>query len=129
MSKNRMLPIQMRRRPQCDEELTPVRPWPAVCHGKGTLVAVFERGYDFVFEFAAVDAAAAATGAGGVAALDHETADNTVEDNVVVFAGAGEFGEVFARLRDVVSMHGHCVMMHRSADDGKPLVFGPCRVQ
>lgn len=93
-----MLPVQMRRRRQRDEELTPIRTWPTVGHREDALLGVTERVVEFIFELAAEDGLAAAAGAGGVAALDHEVGDDAVEDDVVVFAGVGEAGEVLAGL-------------------------------
>ena len=93
-----MLPIQMRRGRQSDEELTPIRAWPTVRHGEDALLGVTERVVEFVLELAAEDGLAAEAGAGGVAALDHEVGDDAVEDDVVIFAGVGEAGEVLAGL-------------------------------
>lgn len=57
---------------------------------------------DLVGESATVDGGASATGAGGVAGLDHEVADDAVAGDGVVVAGGGESGEVVACLgRDV----------------------------
>jgi len=53
---------------------------------------------DFVGESAAVDGRASAAGAGGVAGLDHEVADDAVAGDGVVVAGGGEGGEVVASL-------------------------------
>lgn len=59
---------------------------------------------DLVLELFAVDGAAAAAGAGGVAALDHEVGDDAVEDGVVEVAAAGERRKVFASLGGVVGV-------------------------
>lgn len=53
---------------------------------------------DLVFEFFAVDAAAATACAGGVAGLDHEGGNDAVDEDVGVVAALGEGGEVFACL-------------------------------
>ncbi len=62
---------------------------------------MFQTGVDLVFELFAVDGAAAAAGAGGVAGLEHEVWDYAVEEDVVVVAALGEGGEVFAGLGGV----------------------------
>lgn len=56
---------------------------------------------DFVGEGRAVDGGAASAGAGGVAALDHEAGDYSVEDGVGVVAAGDEGGEVLAGLEGV----------------------------
>ena len=53
---------------------------------------------DLVGESAAVDGRASAAGAGGVAGLDHEVADDAVAGDGVVEACCGEGGEVVACL-------------------------------
>jgi len=57
---------------------------------------------DLVGESAAVDGRASAAGAGGVAGLDHEVADDAVAGDGVVVAGGGEGGEVVACLMGVL---------------------------
>lgn len=48
-----------------------------------------QLGMKLVLEFVAVDGGAAAAGAGGVTALDHEGGDYAVEGGGVVVASAG----------------------------------------
>ena len=98
LAKHSVLTIQMRRRRQRNEELAAVRARAGVRHAESALAVVNEGGDDFVLKLAAVDAAAATTSARGVTALDHETLDDAVEDDVVVFACGGEGGEVVAGL-------------------------------
>lgn len=62
---------------------------------------------DFVLELFAVNRAAAAAGAGWIAALDHEVGNDAVEDCVVEVAAAGERSEVFACLWGVVGVQLH----------------------
>lgn len=57
---------------------------------------------DFVGELVAVDGAAAAPCAGGVAGLDHEVGDDAVDDGVIVVVALGEGGEIGACLREDV---------------------------
>lgn len=64
-----------------------------------------KRRHDLVLELAAVDGLAASSGTSGVAALDHETRDDAVEDYVVVFTRFGQGGEVLAGLIMKVSKH------------------------
>jgi hypothetical protein len=98
MPKHSMLPVQMRRRRQRNKELTPICPGPAIRHAEGPFVLVREGAVELVLEFLAVDGFAARAGARGVAALDHEVWDYAVEDDVVVFVGCGQRGEVLACL-------------------------------
>jgi hypothetical protein len=69
--------------------LTAIRIRPCVCHTQDTCARVTQRRVEFVFELVAVDGGAAAAGAGGVAALDHEGGDYAVEGGCVVVASAG----------------------------------------
>lgn len=93
-----MLPIQMRRRRQRNKKLTPISIRARVSHAKNAFVVVLERGHDFVLEFAAPDALAAAAGAVGVAALDHEAWNDAVENDLVVVTSLCERAEVSACL-------------------------------
>ena len=84
-----------------DEELRAVRVRPRVGHrdrAADDLVVV-----DLVLERVA---GPAGPGAGRVAALDHEVADDAVEDHPVIEALAGEVGEVRDRLRRVLVEEG-----------------------
>ena len=88
----------MPRRGQRDEELASIGVGPSVRHAEDSGGGVGELGDDFVGESAAVDGGAAAAGAGGVAGLDHEVADDAVGGDGVVVACCGEGGEVVAGL-------------------------------
>jgi hypothetical protein len=92
--KDGVLPIQPRRRRQCSEELRAIGIRPRVRHAEDPRARVFQGRGDLVLEFVAVDGGAAAAGACGVAALDHEVWDDAVEDGVVVVPAGREFGEV-----------------------------------
>lgn len=76
--KNRILPIQMRRRAVRDEELTPVGARPAIGHADGAARVVAQSGADLVVEGRVPDGGAAFAGAGGVTGLDHEAWDGAV---------------------------------------------------
>lgn len=91
-----MFPVQPRRRRQRNKELTPIRIRPAVRHAQDASAGVLERGVDLVLELLAVDGAAAAAGAGGVAGLEHEVGNDAVEEERVVVAAFGEGLEVLA---------------------------------
>lgn len=99
-AKNRMRAIQMPRRRERDEKLTPVRIRARVRHAQHAGGGVRELRDDFVAEPAAapVDAAAAAAGARRVAGLDHEVPDHAVDGRVVVVVRCREGGEVVACL-------------------------------
>lgn len=66
--------------------------------GYGERKHTLQLGVNLVLELVAVDAAAAAAGAGRVAALDHEVLDDAVEDGAVVVAALGKLRKVLARL-------------------------------
>jgi len=63
---------------------------------------MFQRRGDFIGEFVAIDGTATATGAGRVAALNHERGDDAVEDEVIVVAALGEGREVCAGFGSVL---------------------------
>ena len=98
MPKDSMSAVQMPRRGQRDKKLASVGIGPSVRHAEDSGCGVGELGDDFVGESAAVDGGAAAAGAGGVAGLDHEVADDAVGGDGVVVACCGEGGEVVAGL-------------------------------
>ncbi len=120
-----MFPIQPRRRRQRDEELTAVRVRPAVRHAQHARARMFQRRVDLVGELVAVDGAAAAAGAGGVAGLEHEVRDYAVDGGVVVVAALGEGGEVFAGLGWGVRLGGRKDGM----GGGLPWAHGRCRAR
>jgi len=49
---------------------------------------------EFVFELAAEDGAASATGSSRISPLNHEVGNDAVEDDIVVFSRVGKAGEV-----------------------------------
>ena len=74
-----------------DEELASVGVWAGIRHGKDAGLGVFEGLVDLVWETVT---GAAASGAGGIAALDHEVFDDSVEGDAVIEASLGEVQEV-----------------------------------
>jgi hypothetical protein len=94
-----MLPIQPRRRRQCDEELTTIRIRSAVRHAQDARARMLQRRADLIFEFLAIDRGAATARACWVAGLDHEIGDYAVEDQVVEVATFGEGREVSGCLK------------------------------
>ena len=89
----------MWRRPQGNEELTPVRPRTTVRHRKRPLLSMLQARMELILELPTrVDRSTTTTRAGRVTALDHEAGDDAVEDDVVVFAGGSKGGEVAAGL-------------------------------
>lgn len=69
-----------------DEELRCIGVFPFVGHRYDPPSVVGERAVEFVFEGFVPDGGAAAAGAGGVAALEHESADGAVEGDGVVIS-------------------------------------------
>lgn len=65
---------------------------------------MLQRRVDLVLELVAIDGGAAAAGARGIAALDHEVWNYAVEYGVVVVGAGDEGGEVFAGFGGVCSV-------------------------
>lgn len=99
LPKHSVLPIQVRCSRKRNEELATIRPRPAVSHRHNARAGMEKRVVELVFEFSAPNRLAAATGAGGVAALEHEARDDAVEDYAVILAGVGEACEVLTCLK------------------------------
>ena len=74
-----------------DEELAAVGAGAGVGHRERSDLVLVRIAFELVFE---AIAGAAAAGAGGVAALDHEVGDDAVEDGAVVEFVAGQEDEV-----------------------------------
>ena len=63
---------------------------------------MLQRGTDFVGKLFTIDARTTATSARGVSALNHETGNDTVKDDIVVVSALGEGRKVLACLGGVV---------------------------
>jgi len=98
LAEHGVLSVKVRGGAEGDEELAAVGARTRVGHAERALAVVPERGNELVLELAAPDGRATTTSASGVTTLDHESLDDAVEDHVVVFAGRGKGGEVFAGL-------------------------------
>mmetsp|Transcript_36702 Transcript_36702/g.103578 ORF Transcript_36702/g.103578 Transcript_36702/m.103578 type:complete len:267 (+) Transcript_36702:174-974(+) len=85
-----------------DEELAAIGTWAAVGHAEDSTARVGEPAVQLVPESVSVDAGPALAGAGGVAALDHETLDATVEHGAIVVA-------LLTQLQEVLAGPGHQV--------------------
>ena len=96
-----MLPLQLRRHPQRQKELTPVAILALIRHPQQPSPVELEPAVELILErFAVVDGAdAARAGSCGIAALDNEAGDEAVEDGVGVVA-------VEAVLEEVASCEG-----------------------
>ena len=81
-----MFTIEVRSLAVEDEELGCVGVFTLVGHGYCSAGVVGEGAVEFVFEGFVPDGGTAASGAGGIAALEHEIADVAVECDVVVVA-------------------------------------------
>jgi hypothetical protein len=108
-----MFPVEPRRGRERDEELRAVCVGPRVGHAEDAGTGVPQGRIDLVLELVAVDGGAAAAGARGVAALDHEVRDDAVEDCGGEVAAAGEGGEVVAGFGGVgcVELEGDCALL------------------
>lgn len=109
LPKHGVLPIQMLRFFQRDEELTRIGAWAFVRHAQDAAPGMPQRRSDLILEVLPVDGDAAfgneavfcvSGGEGGVAALDHEVFDDTVEGRVVVRAGSAQGKEVLGCVGD-----------------------------
>jgi len=98
LTKHSVLAVEVRSRAQGDEKLASVRARTRVGHAERTLFIVLKGSHELVLELAAVDGSAAGSSTGRVTALNHEARDDAVEDDVVVFAGSCQSGEVLAGL-------------------------------
>ena len=68
----------MWRRPQTNKKLTPIRPWSTIRHTQYPLPRMPQLRMEFIFKLPtipSIDTLSSCSGAGGVAALDHEVAD------------------------------------------------------
>jgi hypothetical protein len=101
-AKDCMLPIQPRRRRKCNKELAPIRVRSTVCHTEHASASMLQGSFDLVFEFLAVDGAAAAAGASRVARLDHKIGDDAMENDVVVKTLLSESREILAGFGSLV---------------------------
>ena len=98
LAKHSVLAVEVRSRAESDEELASVGARTGVGHAERTLAVVLEGRHELVLELGAVDGRATGTSSSGVTALDHEARNDAVEDDVVVFAGSCQSGEVLAGL-------------------------------
>jgi hypothetical protein len=98
LAKHGVLAVEVRSRAEGDKELAAVGAGTGVGHAERALAVVLEGRHELVLELGAVDGRATGTSSGGVTALDHEAWDDAVEDDVVVFAGGCQGGEVLAGL-------------------------------
>ena len=84
LAEDRVPPVEVRRRADGDEELRAVGARAGVGHGQQVRPVELQLGVELVAELVA---RAAGAGAQRVAALDHEAADDPVEDRAVVELG------------------------------------------
>ena len=80
LPEDRVLPVEEIVVGKVDEELGAARVGPGICHGDRTAVVPVAGG-ELVLDRVTGSAPA---GAGGIAALDHEAADDPVEDGAVI---------------------------------------------
>lgn len=118
-----MLSIQPGRRRQRDEELAPVRVGSGVCHAEYTGASVLQVIPNLVLELFTVDAGAAPSRTGRIAALDHEVRDDAVEDGVVVVVARCQGAEVLAGFRCVGGIKLDDYGAHRRLDHD---ILGHC---
>ncbi len=86
-----------------DEKLTAIGGGAAIGHREKAGFVVFERGNELVAE---IIAGAARSGAGGIAALNHEILDHPVEGNPVVVSALCQIEEVGGRHGSLIGKEG-----------------------
>lgn len=79
---------------------------------------------DLVLKLLAVHGASSAPCPGGIAALDHEVGDDTMEDDIVVVAALREGGEVPTSLQNQVLVERLARNHHECAETQAQLTFG-----
>src|SRR5262252_1270755 len=90
-----MLSIQVRSGRQRDEKLAAVRVWAGVRHREDSLRGVFQLGMKLVRKLIP---GSATSGAGWIAALNHEAVDDSMEDNAIVEFLLCKLHEILNRL-------------------------------
>ena len=85
-AENGVAHVQVRRRCHCDEELGAICSWPGICHCQQVGAIELEFWVEFITKHVA---GAAATGTGGVAALDHKSIDHAVKYCTIVEWASG----------------------------------------
>ena len=103
-SKNRMLPIQPRRRRQSDEELTPIRILTTIRHTQNPRPGMLQSWIYLILKLFAIYRSATTPSSCGIAGLQHEVRDDAVEDYIIVVAALGEGGKVVAGLKNSLSV-------------------------
>lgn len=98
MPKYSILPIQMRRLIQADEELTPIRARAFIRHTHYAPRIMSQRRSDLVFEWFRPDGISSFGSGRGCTSLDHEVGDEAVEGRGIVVACCAEGKEI---LRDI----------------------------
>lgn len=98
LTKDGVLAIQMGSSSKRDKELATICSWTTVGHRHDTRTCVKERIVELILELASPDGFTTATSASRVAALEHETRDDPVEDDTVEFAGVRKASEVLSCL-------------------------------
>ena len=105
-AKDCVLAIQPGRRRKSDKKLTAICVGSAVRHAQNAGTGVLEVISNLVLEFLAVDGATAAASASGIAGLDHEVGDDSVEDDIVVVSSLRESRKVLAGLEKLMLATG-----------------------
>lgn len=95
-TKDGVLAIEVRSWAQGDEELGTIGVGARVCHGEGSFGLVLERRNELVLEFGAEDGAATTTGTGRVTTLNHESRNDSVKDDSIIFSRLGQSSKVLA---------------------------------
>ena len=114
--------VQVRCGAKRDEELRAAGIGAGVGHRQDARDVVFQVRVEFVGNLVA---GAATTGAGRVAALDHEPVDDPVKNNAVIEAFAGQVDEIFRGDRRFVFKHFDSNDAFVGFDTHHP-VFGGC---
>ncbi len=91
--------------------------WSRICHAQDKRLVVGQVRTEFILKFVTPDGVAAGTIAFRVSSLNHETLDNSVEDQVVVVPIFGMSREVLNRFGAILRVQVEMYLSHRSEYD------------
>lgn len=124
ISRQHLIPSHLTHRWQHrDKELTSVAVWTRIGHADRIRSIVFQCGTEFILELTAPDRLTTGAGSSGIARLNHETLDDTMEDVPIIVTVFGMHAKVFHRLRALFSEEPHMDVTHRRVNNGVIVQF------